>query len=61
MDPFVVFIYRDKKYQTQILDEAGQHPVWNHSMAIPVHSLEDELMVKCFDEEIIIDQLVGEK
>ncbi len=36
------------------------HPVWNEDMSIPVKGEEDEVVVKCFDEDLIRDTCVGE-
>ena len=33
MDPFCVIEYKEKKYQTNVKNEAGKKPVWNQSFS----------------------------
>lgn len=59
MDPYVCIEYRKKKYKTDVDNDGGQLPSWNNTIAIPVYSLEEDLKITCFDEDLITDDLVG--
>lgn len=59
MDPYVVIEYNGKTYKTPALQEAGKHPLWNHSFEILMNSNEN-LKISCFDENIINDTLIAE-
>ena len=41
MDPYVVILYKDKKYKTKVIQEGGKKPVWNEQFEIPIVSLQD--------------------
>ena len=60
MDPYVCIEYKKKKYKTDVDNEAGKMPVWNNEIIIPINSLEDELKISCFDEDLISDDLIGQ-
>lgn len=36
MDPFIVVTYNDEKFQTNIAEEGGMNPEWNHTFNIPI-------------------------
>jgi hypothetical protein len=46
MSPSVKLIYKDKTYQTPIVNEGGFSPKWYHTFDIKVDSLEDEILIK---------------
>ena len=61
MDPFLEFTHKGKKYRTKVAKDAGQDPVWNETVTIMgIISHEDKVMIKCFDSDLIIDDLIGE-
>ncbi len=43
-----------------MINEGGKHPIWNQSFDIEVKSLNDNLIFKCMDEDLIYDELIGE-
>lgn len=59
MDPYVCIEYRNKKYKTDVDEEGGRIPVWNNTISITVYSLEDDVKITCFDEDLITDDFVG--
>jgi Ca2+-dependent lipid-binding protein len=59
MDPYVKIEIRKLRYQTRVLREAGQNPQWNESFVIPVMSMDEEILIACYDEDLISDDLVG--
>lgn len=61
MDPFVVITHKGVKYKTKVIAGGGRRPVWNDTFEIPLDSHSDELLITCFDEDILQDDFVGEK
>lgn len=61
MDPFVQLDYKGKTFRTTTIQGGGKDPRWNESFSIPVESLDDDIRITCFDEDLIIDDLVGSR
>ena len=61
MDPFVQIEYKGKTFKTQTIQEGGKNPVWNEAFVIPINSMDDEFKITCFDEDLLVDDLVGSK
>lgn len=40
---------------------AGKTPVWNESLEIPYVTVDDKILVKCVDEDVVCNDLVGER
>ena len=59
MDPYVVIEYNGNTYKTPTIQEAGKHPVWNHSFDI-LMNVNENLKISCFDEDIVKDTLIAE-
>jgi Ca2+-dependent lipid-binding protein len=59
MDPYVQIEIRKMKYKTRVLREAGLKPQWNESFVIPIISLQEDILISCFDQDLISDDLVG--
>lgn len=59
MDPFVQVDYRGKTFKTTALQEAGKNPIWNEILAIPIYSMDEEFKITCYDEDLLMDDLVG--
>lgn len=59
MDPFIQVDYREHKYKTSTIQEGGKCPVWNEVLQIPILGHGDDLKITCFDEDMIVDDLVG--
>lgn len=60
MDPFLVLRHNKKKYRTGVIEKGGRHPVWNETLTIPNVRLSDEVNIECFDEDLIMDDCVGQ-
>jgi Ca2+-dependent lipid-binding protein len=60
MDPFVKLEIRGKSYCTKVADEGGKRPVWNETMSIPIVAMDDEIKVSCIDEDLIINDHIGD-
>ena len=43
-----------------MINEGGKHPIWNQSFDIDVKSMDDNIILKCMDEDLIYDELIGE-
>ena len=61
MDPYVQVETKGKTFKTQTIQEGGKNPVWNEAFVIPISSMDDELKITCFDEDLLVDDLVGSK
>lgn len=61
MDPFILITYQGGKYRTKAISEGGFQPVWEETFEFPVDSRKEEwIKFQCYDEDIIVDDLVGE-
>lgn len=64
MDPFVMIVVLPdgKKYRTKVLEDAGKNPKWNEILEIPINNTIDETTFKitCYDEDVIMDDFVGQ-
>lgn len=60
MDPFVQIDYRINKFKTKVNDSGGVTPKWNEIFKIPVYSIDDILKMTCKDQDLIIDDIIGE-
>lgn len=61
MDPFISINYNGCNYKTKPCPEGGMNPIWNMSMEIPIVSFhEASLKVRCYDEDLLSDDFVGE-
>lgn len=61
MDPFVELSHKGVKYKTRVIKEGGRKPIWNEIICIPLDTMSDEILVRCFDEDILMDDFVGEE
>ena len=60
MTPLVVIECNGVKFKTKSHKEGGKLPKWNESFEISVHSMDDVVKIRCEDEELITNDLVGE-
>ena len=60
MDPFLAIDFKGRLYKTKVLDGAGKHPIWNETFNLPVESMAEEVKIGCYDEDLIVDDLIGE-
>ena len=62
MDPYLSIEHSltGKKFKTDVKEEGGKNAIWNQSFDIEIYSLEDELKIKCLDQDIGRDDIVGE-
>lgn len=60
MDPFIQINYGKLKLKTKVLDEAGKKPIWNEDFEIKIEDLEDEITLTCYDEDVAVNDLVGD-
>lgn len=61
MDPFIKLITNTKlEVQTQVHSKGGSNPVWNETLEVPNVSPKDQLVIKCLDQDLGSDDLIGE-
>ncbi len=60
MDPYACIELRKTKYKTKTIRNGGKLPNWNENFLIPIMSLEDDILISCFDEDLISDDLIGQ-
>jgi Ca2+-dependent lipid-binding protein len=61
MDPYCVFTYQGKKQKSIVLDEAGKTPKWeNQIFEFDIVDLSDQIDMAIMDEDVTIDDNVGE-
>lgn len=61
MDPFVVIQYLTHKERTKTVESGGKNPRWkNEKFEFKIEKLTDKITFRCFDEDSIIDDNLGE-
>ena len=60
MDPYIVVKLNKIKVQTRVIRNGGLNPIWNETFSMPVTNIKDLLILKCFDKDFFIDDVVGE-
>ena len=61
MDPYFSITYNGKEYRTRTHNEAGKHPEWHESFDIDIQSLNDDIVLAIFDEDLTDNEVVGER
>lgn len=61
MDPFIEIQHGHKKIRTATIQEGGEKPEWNQTLNLMLTTLKDdqEIKVTCFDEDVIVNDVVG--
>lgn len=59
MDPFVGVEYQGNEARTKVLTDAGRHPQWDETLTIIINSPEDEITITCYDEDMMLNDIVG--
>ncbi|TNV82162.1 hypothetical protein FGO68_gene4454 [Halteria grandinella] len=60
MDPFLVIQHDGHSYKTKVIQAGGKTPVWNETFEIAIDGPGDKITIKCYDEDLIMDDFVGE-
>ena len=61
MDPFIVVQYKTHKERTKTVDGGGKNPKWkNEKFEFKIEQLTDKITFRCFDEDSIVDDNLGE-
>jgi Ca2+-dependent lipid-binding protein len=60
MDPYLNILHDGHTYKTKVIKKGGKTPVWNETFDIPIDGLNDKIKIKCYDEDLIMDDFVGE-
>lgn len=53
MSPFVTIEYQGMEFKTLTIKNGGKHPVWNQTFEIHLFSLNDEVKITCYDEDML--------
>jgi Ca2+-dependent lipid-binding protein len=61
MDPFVTIEYQGMEFKTKTIRNGGKRPQWNEIFEIDLFSLSDDIKISIIDENVIKNDLVGEK
>ena len=61
MDPYVQIHYDGNIFKTQVLDEAGKHPVWNMSFDITIKNISDEITFVVLDKDLTDSDEIGRR
>ena len=43
-----------------MINEGGKHPIWNQNFEIGIKSMDDNIIFKCMDEDLVCDEIIGE-
>jgi Ca2+-dependent lipid-binding protein len=60
MNPYVLISIKGKNYKTRISNNAGKIPIWNEKISIPINNLNEAMKISCFDEDVALDDLIGD-
>ena len=61
MNPFVTIEYQGMEFKTKAAKSGGKNPLWDQVFEIQLYSLEDEIKISCFDEDLISNDYIGER
>lgn len=61
MDPYITIEYQGMEFKTQTIKGGGKRPTFNETFEIEVYRVSDEIKFACFDDDILINDVVGEK
>ena len=59
MDPFFVIQHKGQQYKTKVFLKGGKNPIWNERFRFSIYSMEDDLKMTCFDEDLLSNDCVG--
>ncbi|TNV82123.1 hypothetical protein FGO68_gene1217 [Halteria grandinella] len=60
MDPFLEITHQGQKFTAFANKESGKTPIWNQSFTIELGTIYDLITIKCFDQDVMLDDCVGE-
>lgn len=51
LSPYIHVLFEGQQFNTSILKETGNNPIWSETISINVKKLESEMTIKCFDTQ----------
>ena len=55
MDPFIEVEYSGHVHKSRVAKGGGRTPKWRDVFEIPINTLEDKIIIRCFAEELMSD------
>ena len=59
MSPYLTIAFNGKKYKTKVHDSGGKTPVWNNTFTLEVTNPSEELILRCWDQDLTTSDAVG--
>lgn len=59
MSPYVTMVFKGKKYKSKTLNSAGKTPRWNQKFVFEVTSVDEDLMLRVWDQDMTTSDAVG--
>ena len=63
MDPYLEMVYKEQKWRSRVLNEAGMHPVWDindyFEIVVSDEDKDKEVTFECLEKDVFIDDHVG--
>ena len=60
LDPYVAIEHKGNTYRTTAQQDGGRHPHWSETLEIPMVSLDDQLTVTCYTDDLAKDACAGQ-
>ena len=59
MSPYLTFTFGGKKYKSKVHDNAGKKPKWTDEFVFEIESVEDEMTMRVWDQDMTTSDAVG--
>ena len=58
-DPYVKFTIGEKLYKTDVHEDGGKEPLWEHTFIHTVQNIHEDILIEAFDQDMGEDDLIG--
>ena len=61
MDPFIKLSHNGHSVSSKVISGGGKNPQWHETLSVPVESLDGELIINCYDKDLLGRELIGQR